>query len=70
MLYAADIHINRQIFICFLPGNEFFIILAVHIAEEIPGRTGPLGHRIRLSLSRSAAARTCCVNPLVNTCQR
>ena len=31
MLYAADIHINRQIFVCFLFGNQFFVVVAVHV---------------------------------------
>ena len=31
MLHTADIHIYRQIFVCFLSGNQFFILSLIHI---------------------------------------
>ena len=70
VLYTADVHINRKVFVCFLLGNKSFVVLAVHVAEEIPGRTSPLRHGVGLSLSRSAAAWAGCVHPLVDGSQR
>ena len=70
MLYAADIHINRKIFVCLFSGYQFLIIVAVYITQEIPGRSCPLRHGIGLSLCSRTAYRAGGVNPLINICQR
>ena len=70
VFHTADIHINRQIFVCFFLAYQLFIILVIHITQEVPGRTGPLRHGVGLSLRRSAAARTGGVHPFRNVCQR
>ena len=44
--------------------------MAVHIAQEVPGGTGPLRHGIGLSLCSSSADRTGGIDPLVNGSQR
>ena len=69
MLHTTNIHINRKIFICLLSGNEFFVIVIVYITKEIPGRTGPLRHRVCLTFCISTADRTLTVHPLVNGSQ-
>ena len=70
MLYATDIHIYRKVFICLFSGNKGLTVVAVHIAQEVPGGTGPLGHGVCLSLGRSAADRAGGVDPFVNGSQR
>ena len=37
MLHTADIHIYRQHLVRLLAGYQFFVIVVVHIAQEIPG---------------------------------
>ena len=70
MFNTADVHINRQIFVCFLTGYQFFIVLVIYIAQEVPGRSSPLRHGVCLTFCRSAAARAGGVDPLVDGCQR
>ena len=70
MLNTTNVHINRQIFICFFFGYQLFVIVGIHITEEVPGRTGPLGHGIGLSLCRSATARAGGVYPGVDRRKR
>ena len=70
MLYAANIHINRQILVCFLSGYQLLIVVAVYIPQEIPGGTCPLRHGVGLTLCRTAALRTGAVYPLIDSCQR
>ena len=70
MLYAADIHIYREHSVRLLPGNQFFIIVVVHIAQEIPGGTCPLRHGVGLPLGVRPADRTLAVHPLVDGRQR
>ena len=70
MLHTADIHIYRQILVRLLPGHQLFVIVAVHISQEIPRGTSPLGHGIRLSLRRPPTLRAGTVHPLIDCCQR
>ena len=63
MLYAANVHIDRQILVCLLSGNQLFVILGVHIAQEIPGRPGPLGHGVGFPLGRASTAGTGGIDP-------
>ena len=70
MLYAADIHVNRKIFVRLFPGHQFLAVVAVHIAKEIPGGTSPLGHGVGLTLCRCAADRARGIDPLLNAGQR
>ena len=64
MLYAADVHINRQIFVClFLWKPVLCHCELIHITQEVPGRTGPLRHGIGLSLGRAAAVPDTCSLP-------
>ncbi len=70
MFYTADVHIYRQIFVCFFLGNQLFVIVGIHITQEIPGRTCPLRHGIGLSLCRAAAGRALAVYPVGDGCQR
>ena len=70
MLYTADIHINRQVLVCLFPGYKLLFIMAVHIAQEIPGGTSPLGHGVGFTFGRRPANRAGGIHPLVNGCQR
>ena len=70
VFHAADIHIHRKILVRLFPGYQLFLVVAVHIAQEVPGGTGPLGHGVCLSLGRSAADRAGGVDPFVNGSQR
>ena len=70
MLHTADIHIYRQIFVCFLSRNQFFIIVIVYIAKEVPGRSCPLRHGVCLSPGRFPTYRALAVHPLVDRRKR
>ena len=70
MLYTADVHVYGKVFICLFLGNQFFVVLVVDVAEEIPGRACPLGHCVGLPLCRAAADRTGGIDPLVDGGQR
>ena len=70
MLHAADIHIYRKHCVCLLSGYQFLVIMIVHIAQEIPGRTRPLRHGVGLALGRLAAHRALTVDPLLNSGKR
>ena len=37
MLHAADVHIYRQIFVRLLLAYQLFIVVIIHIPQEIPG---------------------------------
>ena len=67
VFYAPDIHIYGKVLIRLFPGYKSLAVMAVHIAQEVPGGTGPLRHGICLSLSRSTADRTGGIDPLLNT---
>ena len=69
MFYTADIHIYRQIFVCFFSGYKFFVVMRIHVTKEVPGRTCPLRHRVCLTFCRSAALRTGRIYPGINGCQ-
>ena len=70
MLHASDIHVHGQVLVRLLPGYQLLVVVAVHVAQEIPGGTGPLGHGVGLPLGRSAADRAGGVHPLVDGSQR
>ena len=70
VLHAADVHVYRQVLVGLLTAHQLLIVVVVHVAQEIPGGTCPLGHSVRLSLGRSAADRTSGVHPAVDGCQR
>ena len=44
--------------------------MRIGIAQEVPGRTCPLGHGIRLTLCRASTAGTGCIYPVCHGCQR
>ena len=69
VLYAADIHIYRKHLVCLFSGNQFLVIVIIHIAQEIPGRPCPLRHGVGLSLGRLSTYRALAVHPLVNSSQ-
>ena len=70
MLYAADVHVYGKIFVCLFLAYQLLAVVIVHVAQEIPGGSGPLGHGIGLSLCRCAADGAGGVHPLVNGSQR
>ena len=70
MLNAADIHVNRQVLVSLFSGDKLFVIVRIHIAQEIPGGAGPLRHGVRLSLCCLAALRTGAVHPVVHVRER
>ena len=69
MFHASDIHVHRQVLVCFFLGNQFLVIVAVHIPEEIPGGTCPLRHGVGLPFGICAAHRTFTVYPLFDGCK-
>ena len=70
VLHAAVVPVNRRpVFQCFRRGKRL-VVVRVHIAQEVPGRTGPLRHGIGLALCRTAAARTGGVYPVGHVRQR
>ena len=70
VLHASDIHVHGQVLVRLLPGHQLLVVVAVHVAQEIPGGTGPLRHGVGLPLGRSAADRAGGVHPLVDGRQR
>ena len=70
MFHTADVHVYREIFVCLFFGDKLFIVFVVHVAQEIPRGTCPLGHRVRLALCCSTADRTGAVYPLIDGRQR
>ena len=70
MLNAADIHVNRQVLVSLFSGDKLFVIVRIHIAQEIPGGAGPLRHGVRLSLGCLSALRAGAVYPIVHVCER
>ena len=70
VLHAADVHIHGQVLVRLLLGDQLLIVVRIHIAQEVPGGTGPLGHRVRLALRGGAALRALAVHPGVDRSQR
>ena len=53
MFHTAVVPVNRHPVIKSFFGRKRFAVMRVQIAQEIPGRTGPLRHGVRLPLRRS-----------------
>ena len=70
MLYTTDIHIYRKHLVRFFSGNQFFVIVTVHITQEVPGRTSPLRHGICLTFCVFSTNRTLAVYPLFDSGKR
>ncbi len=70
MLHAAVVPVDRPpVFHCF-GADKLCIVVRVHIAQEVPRRTRPLRHGVRLALRGAAAARAFRVDPLGMARQR
>ena len=70
MLYTTDIHIYRKHLVRFFSGNQFFVIVTVHITQEVPRRTSPLRHGICLTFCVFSTNRTLAVYPLFDSGKR
>ena len=70
MLHTAVVPIHRHPVLKRLLAGKGLFVMRIYIPQEIPRRTCPLGHGIRLSLSRSATAGTCGIDPFGHSCQR
>ena len=70
VFHASDIHIDRKILIRLFTGDKLLFIMAVHIAQEVPGRAGPLRHGVCLPLGRCSADRAGGIYPLIDSGQR
>ena len=58
VLHSSIVPVYRQpVFQCFL-ARQCLVVLRIDIAQEIPGRSCPLRHGIRLALCLAATART------------
>ncbi len=64
MLHAAVVPVDRHPVLQRLFAGQRIGVVRVGIAQKIPRRTGPLGHRVRLAPGRAAAARAGRVDPL------
>src|SRR5207244_91947 len=63
MFDAAHIEIDGQPLLA-LFGDERIFSMRTGISQKIPGRAGPLRHRVRFTLCGAAAVRTLRVHPL------
>ncbi len=70
MLHAAVIQINRKPLLQFLHVREGLAVLRVCVAQEIPGRSGPVRHCIRFALGWTFAGRAGRIHPLFNVRER
>ena len=70
MLHAAVVPVDRHPVIDLFPVCEDLVIVGIHIAEEIPGGTGPLGHGVGLAFGGAAAFRTGAVDEGIDLCER
>ena len=70
MLHTAIVPVYRHPVVQRFFTRQRFRIRRIRIAQEIPGRTCPLRHGIRLSLSRAATAGAGGINPVSHKCQR
>jgi len=70
VLHAAVVPVHRRpVFQCFLRGQSILAV-GVHVAQEVPGGTSPLGHGVGLAGSGAAAAGTGGLDPVLMACQR
>ena len=70
MLHTAVIPVNRAPVFHGLFRSKRLIVMRIHIAQEVPGRTCPLRHGIGFTFCRTAAARTGRVDPFGNVGKR
>ena len=56
VLHAAVVPVDRGPVLQCLLGSEGVLAVRVHVAQEVPGRTGPLGHGVGLAGRGAAAA--------------
>ena len=68
MLHSTIVPVNRKPVFHRLAACKGFVIVRIDIAKEIPGRSCPLWHRIRLTLCLATAARTSCLYPVADIC--
>ena len=69
VLHAAVVPIHRAPILLSLFADQLAIIMGIHVAQEVPGGTGPLGHGVCLSLGGAAAAGTGGVDPVGHLAQ-
>ena len=70
VLHAAVVPVDWAPVVQCLLGGERFVIVRIHIAQEIPARAGPLRHGIGLALGGAAALRAGGVDPVGHLAQR
>ena len=56
VLHAAVVPVHRRPVLQRLLGGNGILAVRIHVAQEVPGRTGPLGHGIGLTGRGAAAA--------------
>ena len=64
VLHAAVVPVDGTPVVQRLFGSERFVIVRIHVAQEIPARAGPLRHGVGLALGRAAALRAGGVDPV------
>ena len=57
MLRASHVEVHGKPVVRLFRVREGRIVFRIHVAEVVPAGTGPLGHRVGLALSLSAARR-------------
>ena len=70
VLHAAVVPIHRRPVFQRLLGSDGVLAVGVHIAQEIPRGTGPLGHGVGLAGSGAAAAGAGGLDPVLVAGQR
>ena len=70
MLHAAVVPVDGTPVVQCLFGSERFVIVRIHVAQEIPARAGPLRHGVGLALGRAAALRAGGVDPVGHLAER
>ena len=66
---AAYVHVDRQPLLAFRP-HQGVMVVGRSITQEIPGRPGPLGHRVGFALTCRPAGRTRHVDPIFDRGER
>ena len=64
VLHTTVVPVHGRPVVQRLLGGQGLVVVGVHIAQEVPGGTGPLGHGIRLTLGRAAALGAGGVDPV------
>ena len=64
VLHAAVVPVHGAPILLCLAGDGSRVVVGIHIAQIVPAGAGPLGHGVRLTLGRAAAAGAGGVDPV------